>query len=1355
MKTWLKQSLIWTGRLSLSLLFLVVITGVTAFILAHLPVGQKFIIDIAGKSIDSVLIGEISIGKFRTNLFSRIEISNVVLKDQNGRLDSVSVNHISINYNLLPLLFKTVQIHSVHVDGVDGVLSVTPEGRYIFPVMPRDTSGDTIQPTDSQGVSWKFDLGTVQVTDINAEYIDSALFFKGHISGASASARFPRIDSIYLNLRVPDGFYESPWWRGHVDTIGGAGLLRFDKLHVQELFVSGSGSEVRGNGTIPFSEFGYWDLTADVESEMKPLLAIHGLVPGVAPVGKLFGKGSWNGTLQKPVLKFSGSGKGLQYDHIDVDSLYVDGSYGLNSTVFLSADLFSNPVKAVLKADWQIFDLMSRPVFSHYTGDLQARRVAVSQIEKKQLVTKKFPGLFVDLTLHVDGAGIESLPKYFKIDSKICGGIFKDQPLYLNAVLDRSNWKLDSDLAGNILYGEGKMNLKDSISGSFSGDFRELETLSRIFKTEPVSGSLVFNGDLEGEFINPRVNVTLSSTDLKWRSVQIDSLEASGANVNGEINIGSAFARGTVGLDTVLEFFNVDSAGGTLGFQIRGSGSVDSINGQGSFTGSGIYYSGYRADSMYGNFAFDSSETIVWNSVKIIKNQSEIINAGTLNIRDLRLNTEAQIRLSDGSRWKDAGDASFGGSFGNDSMQGQFQINELSLPAVSSWFPWLAGREGTISGSGGFGGSIKNLNGHVLIQHDNPGFRNKRVFLADNRFMLVDSLLSFDSDFFLHDSGSKLEITAQIPFNPSLGWRVDTSGYRTANARVNGSSLKLSALGAILGTDWSADGPLNLSASVSNQNGSWNLDGLVGVKNGSFGYIPDNTSVSGINLNVDLSGTVQAPVAGIKIETGRAVVPGGIIDSTHISGTAGLDTLVLNSSRLYFPRRGLVEIEGRTPLDKPDSILFSPGLVLDFVVHRFPVSLLRSFIPENMVRRGVLRGSGRIRASQGRPLLRGQLSLDSSEIELVDIEPRITSVNGQISLSGDSVIIDRFSGKWGDGDFKGNGVAVWDMSGLNHLGIDVAARNVSFEMIDVADVRINSTRLHLSNSRDGFLLSGDIDLGPTRYIRDIRIADLTGQRVYREPDQFLRNLMLQIKVNSLENLTVDMNLGYMETEGDVTLSGTAAVPGYTGEIRLSSGYILYLDRSFEITKGSIYNYDPYKLNPVLNLEAQTEVVSISAVTGDPLSYIIYMTLSGTLEEPVVMFRSEGENGGGLSQADIISVLTLGQPLGAIGGNLGERLRAFAGESLLGFGSRKLEQLLGIERIDIRGDIFAMDSVYSPRLTLTKRIGPRLTLSYETMLGDLAQRRISALFRLTRRFFLKGETDSEGESGVDLIFRLSR
>ena len=155
------------------------------------------------------------------------------------------------------------------------------------------------------------------------------------------------------------------------------------------------------------------------------------------------------------------------------------------------------------------------------------------------------------------------------------------------------------------------------------------------------------------------------------------------------------------------------------------------------------------------------------------------------------------------------------------------------------------------------------------------------------------------------------------------------------------------------------------------------------------------------------------------------------------------------------------------------------------------------------------------------------------------------------------------------------------------------------------------------------------------------------------------------------------------------------------------------------------------------------------------SYTVFMTLSGTLKEPLVMFRAEGENVSGLSQADIISILTLGQPLGAVGGDLGERLRTFAGESLLGFGSRQLEQILGIERIEIRGDIFAMDSVQSPRLALTKRVGPRLTLSYETMLGNLAQRRISALFRLTRRFFLKGETDSEGGSGIDLILKLSR
>jgi hypothetical protein len=151
-----------------------------------------------------------------------------------------------------------------------------------------------------------------------------------------------------------------------------------------------------------------------------------------------------------------------------------------------------------------------------------------------------------------------------------------------------------------------------------------------------------------------------------------------------------------------------------------------------------------------------------------------------------------------------------------------------------------------------------------------------------------------------------------------------------------------------------------------------------------------------------------------------------------------------------------------------------------------------------------------------------------------------------------------------------------------------------------------------------------------------------------------------------------------------------------------------------------------------------------------------MEVSGTLKKPTLKLSEESGN---LNEADIISILTFGMPLGSVGSDLGERLKSFAGQSILGFGTRKLEQVLRLDRIDIQGDIFALgksekESKNAPTLTLSKRISPRLLLTYETVLGDLTRRRVSALFRITRKLFIKGVADNN-DYGLDFIFKYTR
>ena len=200
------------------------------------------------------------------------------------------------------------------------------------------------------------------------------------------------------------------------------------------------------------------------------------------------------------------------------------------------------------------------------------------------------------------------------------------------------------------------------------------------------------------------------------------------------------------------------------------------------------------------------------------------------------------------------------------------------------------------------------------------------------------------------------------------------------------------------------------------------------------------------------------------------------------------------------------------------------------------------------------------------------------------------------------------------------------------------------------------------------------------------------------------------------------------------------------------GYVLYLDRQFEIIEGSFSNPDPFSLNPNLNVEASTDVFAFSPHKSSSDPYTITMYLSGTLEQPILRFSSDPA----LNELDILSVLTLGQTFGSIGADLGDRLRIFATQQLAGFGTRKLEQWTGLDRIDITGDILGRNGEQGARVSVTKRLSSRLIVTGETHLDrNLSERKMRAHYRLTPRIALEGETSSEGDNGVDIIFRYSR
>jgi autotransporter translocation and assembly factor TamB len=326
---------------------------------------------------------------------------------------------------------------------------------------------------------------------------------------------------------------------------------------------------------------------------------------------------------------------------------------------------------------------------------------------------------------------------------------------------------------------------------------------------------------------------------------------------------------------------------------------------------------------------------------------------------------------------------------------------------------------------------------------------------------------------------------------------------------------------------------------------------------------------------------------------------------------------------------------------------------------------------------------------------------------------------------------------------------------MENVNLTAKVRDVRLRCGAEIDAGIAEADFTLVDTVEQFLLRGDVTLAETRYTQTIDLTQLAeravrggGQRVPAAPS-LLEKLRLRIRVRLNRNVIVDSDLGRALLKGGLTLSGPASSPSIIGEVAIVRGHVYYLDRTFEIRRGPLGFFDPYELNPQINLMAESEVFAFSP-GGDQRRYMVTLRVGGTLQDPVINLTSEPE----LSPPQIVSLLTLGTTQPGIGADITERARELLTQQLAGFGTRKLERLLNVEDITISGNIFDLQGPTGPRLAITKRITSRLALTYQTAVGDLDVQKALVSFRLFRFLFLEGETTTQGEGGVDLKFTKS-
>ena len=128
-------------------------------------------------------------------------------------------------------------------------------------------------------------------------------------------------------------------------------------------------------------------------------------------------------------------------------------------------------------------------------------------------------------------------------------------------------------------------------------------------------------------------------------------------------------------------------------------------------------------------------------------------------------------------------------------------------------------------------------------------------------------------------------------------------------------------------------------------------------------------------------------------------------------------------------------------------------------------------------------------------------------------------------------------------------------------------------------------------------------MGETKYLEDIQISkildSMTKPRLFRKPSQLMMNTKLNIRIIDSKDIWVDNNIARIQMKADISVIGTLAQPNLTGRLEIYEGYIIYLDRKFTITRGILDFADPSVINPILDIQAETDIKNYSQPDAEP------------------------------------------------------------------------------------------------------------------------------------------------------------
>jgi outer membrane protein assembly complex protein YaeT len=419
-----------------------------------------------------------------------------------------------------------------------------------------------------------------------------------------------------------------------------------------------------------------------------------------------------------------------------------------------------------------------------------------------------------------------------------------------------------------------------------------------------------------------------------------------------------------------------------------------------------------------------------------------------------------------------------------------------------------------------------------------------------------------------------------------------------------------------------------------------------------------------------------------------------------------------------------------TSIDISGSTGLFPGDPVDLRLTGDLNAALLTFMSDNLKASGRMKVEIAATGNNDSPGLSGLATMRGGKVSLRNPRVVADSINAKLALDPKQISIQELMGTLNGGPMSMTGTLGYRGGILNDLNLKATVQDFFFNFPEGLKSSSSGT-LTIESSEDSILVSGTMSVQESSYRETFGISSqlmgyLKSQQnvvMRARPDPILDRVRLNIALRTETPMLLRNNVARVSGDANLTIVGPFKEPSIVGRIELEDGGEIVLNqRTYYITRGSITNTNQTRIEPDMDIEAQTKAGN----------YEITLRLTGTPDRLVTAFTSEPT----LSEPDIISLLLTGQtPSEAQGrGMQTARTQALAmlagqaGEELAGEARRALR--LSTLRID--PGLVASEADPGARLTLGQDITNNLSLIYSMNLTNGGDQIWAAQYKIIRR-----------------------